>query len=172
MNSKRRPFSGREYPLTRCSLALLEDAVDACEMAGMLAGQEPWRTLRYTAASLASYLERDDPALRRFRIVAGAANVGIVCMRYPWLRGPYIELIGFAPAGQRQGLGGDVVTWIEQEVRCEAANLWALVSSFNAPARRFYAKHGFIEIAALNELVASGYDEILLRKRLGKCAWT
>jgi diamine N-acetyltransferase len=166
MSASAPPFGARHYSLARCALALLEETSEARELAKMLAGLEPWRTLGYTTEGLASYLTRNDPALRRFRIVAGAANVGIVCIRYPWLRGPYIELIGLSPAGQGQGLGGDVVTWIEQEVRCEAANLWALVSSFNEAARRFYAKHGFIEIAALDELAAPGYDEILVRKPL------
>jgi GNAT superfamily N-acetyltransferase len=166
MSASARPFGKRHYPLARCVLALLEETSEVQELAEMLAGLEPWRTLGYTADGLAGYLDRDDPSLRRFRIVAGAANVGIVCIRYPWLRGPYIELIGFAPGGRAQGFGSDVIAWIKDQVRCHGANLWALVSSFNEPARRFYAKHGFIEIAALNELVAPGYDEILVRKRL------
>lgn len=166
MSASAPPFGARHYPLARCALALLENAAEARELAQMLAGLEPWRTLGYTTESLASYLDRDDPALRRYRIVDGTATVGIVCIRYPWLRGPYIELIGLAPAGQGQGLGAEVVAWMEDEVRGEAANLWALVSSFNLSARRFYANHGFIEIAAFDELVAPGYDEILVRKRL------
>jgi ribosomal protein S18 acetylase RimI-like enzyme len=166
MSASAPPFAARHYPLARCALALLEDAAEARELAEMLAGLEPWRTLGYTTESLASYLDRHDPALRRFRIVAGAATVGIVCIRYPWVRGPYIELIGFAPAGRAQGFGRDVVAWMEDQVLGHAANLWAVVSSFNEPARRFYAKHGFIEIAALNELAAPGYDEILVRKVL------
>ena len=104
--------------------------------------------------------------MRRYRIVAGTQTYGVVCIRYPWLRGPYIELIGFVPAGQGQGLGGDVLAWIEEQVRGEATNLWALVSSFNQLARRFYAKHRFLEIAPLPDLVAPGKTEILLRKRL------
>ena len=166
MSAPARPFEARHYPLARCALALLEDASEARELAEMLARLEPWRTLGYTADGLAGYLDRQDPALRRFRIVAGAATVGVVCIRHPWLRGPYIELIGFGPAGQGQGLGGDVIAWMEARVRCEAANLWALVSSFNHAARQFYARHGFVEVAPLPDLVASGSTEILLRKRL------
>lgn len=166
MSAPARPFDARHYMLAHCELALLEDAAEARELAEMLARLEPWRKLGYTADRLADYLERQDPALRPFRIVAGAANVGVVCIRHPWLRGPYIELIGFGPAAQGQGLGANVIAWMEAQVRYEVDNLWALVSSFNEPARRFYAKHGFVEVAALNELAASGYDEILLRKRL------
>lgn len=161
-----RPFDARHYPLARCALALLEDAAEARELAEMLAGLEPWRTLGYTADGLAGYLTRHDPGLRRYRIGDGTQAQGVICIRYPWLRGPYIELVGFGPTGQGQGLGGDVIAWMEARVRCEAANLWALVSSFNHAARRFYAKHGFIEVAPLPDLVASGSTEILLRKRL------
>ena len=166
MTASARPFGARDYTLARCALVLLEEAAEARKLAEMLAGLEPWRTLGYTADGLAQYLQRHDPALRRYRVVAGVATIGVVCIRFPWLRGPYIELIGFAPAGQRQGLGGDVIAWVEEEVRHEAANVWALVSSYNGAARRFYARQGFVEIASLDGLVAPRHAEILVRKRL------
>lgn len=158
-------FSARHYSLASCTLSRLEDVTQARELAEMLAGLEPWRTLGYSADGLARYFLRDDPGLRRCRIAEGTRTQGVVCIRYPWLRGPYIELIGLAPYGQGQGLGGQILAWIEEQARGEAANLWAVVSSFNEPARRFYARHGFFEIAPLDDLVAAGSAEILLRKR-------
>jgi hypothetical protein len=37
------------------------------------------------------------------------------------------------------------------------------VSSFNAAARAFYSATGFFEVAVLPDLVARGFDEVLLR---------
>jgi ribosomal protein S18 acetylase RimI-like enzyme len=39
-------------------------------------------------------------------------------------------------------------------------------SDFNSGALRFYERHGFVRVAALEGLVAEGRSEILLRKRL------
>jgi GNAT superfamily N-acetyltransferase len=135
-------------------------------LAHLLVGLDPWRTLGYRADDLAGYLARDDPALHRYAITADTDGLGVVCVRHPWLRGPYIELIGLPPAAQGRGLGGATVAWIEAETRGVAANVWALVSSFNQPARRFYARRGFVEIAPVADLVAPGHTEILLRKVL------
>ena len=166
MSEVARPFDAEAYRLPGCVLERLRAPEDARSLADMLIGLEPWRTLGYTADGLARYLARDDPGLHRYRIVADGAVagvVGVVCVRHPWLRGAYIELIGLGPSGRGRGLGGDIVAWIENETR--APNVWALVSLFNEPARRFYARQGFVEIAALDDLVAKGHQEILLRKR-------
>lgn len=45
-----------------------------------------------------------------------------------------------------------------------ARNLWVRASSFNARAIGFYESHGFTAAATLPNLVAEGYEEILLRK--------
>ena len=166
MSEVPRPFGADAYRLPGCVLELLRAPQDARLLADMLVRLDPWRTLGYTADGLARYFLRDDPGLHRYRVVAGGAAAGVVCVRHPWLRGAYIELIGLDPIGRGKGFGGDIVAWIEDETRGRAANLWALVSSFNEPARRFYARRGFVEIAPLEDLVAKGYQEILLRKPL------
>jgi diamine N-acetyltransferase len=164
MSEMARPFGAEAYRLPGCVLDRLRASEDARSLAAMLVRLEPWRTLGYTADGIARYLAGDDPGLHRYRIVVDGDTVGVVCVRHPWLRGAYIELIGLGPGGRGRGLGGDIVTWIENETR--TPNLWALVSSFNEPARRFYARHGFVEIAPLEDLVAEGHQEILLRKSL------
>lgn len=137
-------------------------------IAAMLAAQEPWRSLGYRTDALARYLTRADPGLHRFVVFRGESLAGVVCIRWPWLRGPYIELIGFDPQARGRGLGGAVVDWMEAEVRGSAVNLWAFVSEANTSARRFYAARGFVEVAPVPELVAPGHTEILLRKRLDR----
>ena len=161
------PFLATEHPLPANNrLAPLLDSTDAAAIAAMLVALEPWRTLGYRSEVLTRYLLRCDPALHRFRILGGEAVIGILCVRYPWLRGPYIELVGVAPPARGGGIGSAILAWIEAQVQGQAGNLWACVSESNAAARRFYAGHGFREVVPIDDLVTHGHAEILLRKRL------
>lgn len=165
--SDKAPFAATAHSLpSNSTLVPLVDVSDAAAIAARLVVEDPWRTLGYQEETVSRYLVRPDPALHRFRLMRAGALVGVVGVRYPWLRGPYIELVGVTPEGRGFGLGGAVVTWIEDEVKGEAANLWACVSETNAEARRFYARRGFVEVAPIDDLVARGHAEILLRKRL------
>ena len=151
------PPGGRLRPLADAEAAPLAEA---------LAGLEPWRTLGFTAAGLAAYLGREDPALRRFAIERDGGLAGLLAIRSPWLRGPSIELLALLPEAQGGGLGGRAVAWAAAQAAPTSASLWACVSAFNAPARAFYARQGFVEAAILPDLVTAGFDEILVRKRL------
>lgn len=162
-----RPFSRHRYQTERCSLERLNRWDEALALSEMLAEMDPWRRLGYAADTIARYMVREDPGLFRFLMRIDSAPIGVLGVRYPWLRGAYIEVIGIGAAYQGSGLGSSLIDWLVSYTRSEAANLWAAVSAFNAPARRFYANHGFREVATLNELVSPGYDEILVRKRFG-----
>lgn len=123
---------------------------------------DPYLTLGYRAETLAAYLTRPDPALTRQAILQDGKLAGVLTMRKPWLRGPMIEMLALLPDAQGKGLGSQILE------RCKAEagkNLWTTVSAFHEPARRFYAKAGFEEIAALPGIVAEDQDEILLRWR-------
>lgn len=125
--------------------------------AALLADIDPWRRLGYSAMALANYLDRPDPSLVRM-VMPGR---GLICLRSPWLKGPYIELLAVLPEAQGQGIGRALVDWAASR---GGANLWACVSGFNAPARAFYARMGFVEVAPLPGLVEAGETEILLRR--------
>jgi ribosomal protein S18 acetylase RimI-like enzyme len=161
------PFAADAYDLTGCRLLRLDAADPAiAPLATMLAADDPWRRLGLSGAALAGYLGRADAGLTRFRIVVDDTDQGVLCLRYPWLRGAYIELIGVAPGRRYAGTGSAVLTWMADEIAGRASNLWATVSAFNQRARRFYSRHGFDEVAPLADLVRPGEDEILLRKRI------
>ena len=158
------PFSERGYTLGRFSLTRLEEA----HIEGIsreLAGMDPWRTLGYRAEGLARYLSRSDPALFRFAVSAGGdLPAGVLCVRHPWLLGPYIELLALFGPDSGRGAGKAICEWIEAETRESSKNIWAAVSSFNHRALEFYKHRGFFEVAPLRDLIRPGHDEILLRK--------
>ena len=115
------------------------------------------------AAGLAGYLTRADPGLRRHGVIHDGQLAGVVAVRSPWLRGAYLELLGMTAEQQRQGLGQAVIGWLTAEAARNGANLWVTVSAFNEPARRFYARQGFVPVGDLPDLVRAGSTEILLR---------
>ena len=160
------PFPLERHALAGCRLRPLE-AEDCAPLAEALAGIDPWALLDYGAAALARYLAREDAALARFVVEHGeGGRAGILALRHPWLRGPYIEMFAILPGHQGQGLGRTVMDWAAVRAAEAAPNLWACVSDFNAAARAFYAASGFAELAPLDGLVSPGRSEILLRRRL------
>jgi diamine N-acetyltransferase len=138
----------------------------AAELAVRLTSIPPWSTMNYSAGGMQSYLTASDAACRRYAIMSDGALAGAVAIRWPWLKGPYLELLGVTPEFQGRGLGAVVLNWMEQEAAIARARwLWLLVSSFNARAIAFYERQGFARTAALDDLVADGFSEVLMRKR-------
>ena len=158
------PFAVGVHELAIGCLAPLDRSA-AGLLAERLAAMDPWRRLGYESNVLQRYLSGDSPALTRFRIDCDGELAGVVAVRWPWLHGPYLELLAVLPDHQGRGLGSAVLRWLAAEAGA-SRNLWVAVSAFNEPARRFYARHGFVEIGAVPGLVRDGFDEILLRKAL------
>lgn len=133
----------------------------------MLSRIDPWGRLMFAPSALTAYLDKRDGALTIYGIEIDGVLAGGMTLRYPWLRGPYLELLAVLPCHQKKGLGRVVLEWVMAQARHGgAANLWACVSAFNEPARGFYRRLGFVEACVLDDLVRAGEDEILLRKRL------
>jgi len=163
LNNLAHPFTSSHYILNSCSLQELTQE-DAIMLGKNLVQIQPWNTLNYSANRLSNYLCQHDPLLYRFGIIVSKQLVGAVCIRYPWLRGAYLELLAIYTTRQGLGIGKEVMLWLEEEVQQTSRNIWALVSSFNSKAQRFYKCIGFTEIGTLEDFVISGYDELLLRK--------
>lgn len=157
------------YELDGFDLVPLQEG-DAELIASQMVNMEPWRTLNYAVAPLKAYLAAPDPSLQRYAVWADNAVCGVIAVRYPWLRGAYLELIGVFPDRQQRGLGRALLAWLERETEARAANLWVLVSSFNHAAKRFYLRRGFHEIGAIDALVSAQSTELLLRKVLRRLA--
>jgi GNAT superfamily N-acetyltransferase len=160
----RKAFTDSCVSLPSCTLQLDFSEAEALALGNRLAAMDPWLTLGVGPTALAGYLVRDDPALFRYGVRVEGQVAGVVCVRHPWLRGPYIELLGITADYQNLRLGSEIMAFVEQEARLLSHNLWVVTSEFNVKARRFYQRHGFQEISHLPGLVKPGYVEILLRK--------
>lgn len=155
--------------LKSCILVPLEFC--NCEdIAKVIAAMEPWRSLGYNVDVLARYMKRPDPALNRFGVLVAGEMAGAFCVRFPWLLGPFLELMAVFERFQGRGVGREIMKWVEAQAVGTSRNLWTSASSFNTRARSFYGRLGFTEVAVLPDLVKNGYEEILLRKRLDTSA--
>ena len=162
------PFTNSNYSLHSCQLRQLTQT-EIIKISQTLAKMEPWLTLNYSTETLSKYLNHQESALHKYGIIVPEQQVvGVICVRYPWLRGAYLELFAVYHSQQRKGIGRDIVNWLANELaqNSNLPNLWALVSSFNHEAQHFYQNNGFVESGQLNDFVMAGYDEILLRKVL------
>jgi ribosomal protein S18 acetylase RimI-like enzyme len=160
------PFPSRVYVLPFCTLHKMKRS-ETQGLAATLVTMDPWRTLEYQADAMATYLSRPDPTLWRFTIHSSGHTAGVLSLRYPWLKGVYLEILALFPPFQGLGLGREVMSFVEARARSHTKNFWVTVSSFNHRARRFYQDLGFVQIAPLQNLIKEGYDELLLRKILG-----
>ncbi len=162
------PFAADFYPLASGGLRPLR-AEQAEPIARQLAAIDPWLALGFAAEALATYLLRADGGLYRYEILdAQGATAGVVAVRHPWLRGPYLELFAVFPPHQGRGLGGAALEWFERQARLTSANAWVLVSAFNQGAYGLYRRYGFVEIGPIPDLIKPGQNEILLRKSLNQ----
>ncbi len=159
------PFAPAAHTLGAAQLRPLAGP-DIGPLSRACAAIDPFCRLGYSAEGLDRYLRRADAHLHRHAIVAAGEVAGVLAVRFPWLRGPFIEMLALLPAAQGNGLGRAVVTWVTD--RAEEANVWSTVSDFNSGGRRFYARLGFAEVAPLAGLLAAGGDEILLRRAAGR----
>ncbi len=161
------PFTKSSIVLNVCSIEPVKPS-EVSGLASVLTQMDPWKTLGYRSETLSRYLTRLDPGLRRYVVTSGGRAAGCLCIRYPWLMGPFLEMLAVFPDFQGRGLGKSLVLWLEKGVRPAYRNLWTTVSSFNTSAAGFYEHMGFEKTGTLNALLKEGYDEILLRKILGQ----
>lgn len=142
-------------------------AESAAVLSPVFAAMEPWKRLGYRAETLEGYFTRNDPALQRFALRRRDGWIGLVAVRSPWLRGPFIEFLGLVPDARGRGTGKAVLAAIETAALAGNARfLWVSASGANTDALRFYEKSGFREVFCLDGLIREGEDERFLQKRL------
>ena len=142
-------------------------AVAAKSIGSAFAAIDPWVSYPFPASGLTSYFSAYEAGAPRFLVCDEGEIAGAIGLRKNWLRGPYLQFLGLLPGHQKHGLGQLLLAWFEGSARAAGdSNLWVAASDFNADALRFYERHGFSRVAALEGLVRDEKTELLLRKRL------
>lgn len=152
--------------LTDVTLVRLPVA-EATDLGQAFAAIDPWASYPYPASALATYFAQGDHSAPLLAVRLGELTVGVMGLRLNWLRGPYLQFLGFLPAFQSLGLGSLALAWIDaQTLLASQRNVFVAASDFNAAALRFYERHGFERIGTLKGLVRDDRDEVLLHKKL------
>jgi GNAT superfamily N-acetyltransferase len=131
-----------------------------------LAGIDPWLRMNFPPEQMTAFFTRPDAALTLRVVMADGEPGGVIAVRSPWLRGPYLQQLALLPPFQGQGFGAHLLAWFERQAGPQQRWLWLCHSSFNTRAGRFYTHHGFEQVALLPELIVDGSDEVLMRKRI------
>ena len=138
----------------------------AAEFGAVFAEMTPWSDYGYSPERLAAYFAGGKSGAVPMLVTADGSAAGIAGIRSQWLRGPFLQFLGILPEFQGRGIGRAVLSWWERQALAAGdRNLWVTVSEFNARARTFYGRYGFVETANLPGLIDERC-EILLRKRL------
>ena len=152
--------------LHSCDLMPEISVADSIVLSAAMASMTPWKELGMTASVLNSYLLKEDPSLIRLSVRVSDSLAGVIMLRIPWLRGPYLELLCVLPEYQRLGIGRTVVIHLINVASERFSNFWVCASEFNIPALKFYESLGFKRKCVINDLVAEGRSEVLLQRRL------
>lgn len=137
--------------------------IEAC--ARLMAASDPWLTLGISYDACKRMLS---DASRETWAAAVDGNLAGCCVLL--MQGPfkgYIQSIMIAPEMRSQGVGAQLLAFIEERVFTETPNMFLCVSSFNQRAQQFYTRAGYETIGVLKDFLVSGHDEILMRKSLG-----
>ena len=148
-------------------VAIRPFSADDRDAAVALLDSDPWRRLGYTRADWLRLLQTPLEGREGFVAVADGAVSGLALVRPRFLGGDYLELFAVAAAARGRGLGATLLAHLETVVFARARNFFVCVSDFNEGARRFYARHGYVQVGMLPDLLIHGSAELLLRKSIG-----
>ena len=139
------------------------DEAEAC--ARMMAGTEPWITLRRDyGACLGVVL---DETRERYVAYRGDRLAGLLILNVKGAFVGYIQTVCAAEEFRGTGVGTALVAFAEERIFRDFRNAFICVSDFNPGARRLYERLGFRLVGELTNYVVAGHSELLLRKTRG-----
>jgi ribosomal protein S18 acetylase RimI-like enzyme len=141
------------------------DAGGARACAAMMVATAPWTTFGLSEEYCLSLLT--DPARQTYASHDDRGVSGFVILD---LRGPlngYINILCVREDRRGLGLGTTLVEYAEDKIFAQSPNAFICASSSNSGARRLYERLGYRLVGVLTDFVASGHDEVLLRKTRG-----
>ena len=135
------------------------------QSAAIMAGTDPWITLKLGYEGLLRGLER--PTVDKRVADLHGEVIGIVTIL---MEGPVTGYIGSLAVGsgwRGRGIGAELLRDAEQFIFRSRPNVFICVSSFNEGAERFYARCGYERIGEIRDYLVRGHSEYIMRKTLG-----
>ncbi len=135
------------------------------ECASLMAGTEPWTTLKITAEQIEKTLR--DPFYESYVAYVEKNIAGIAVIQMKGACTGYLKSIAVKKEYRKNRIGSRLMDTIEKRIFSAHPNVFLCVSSFNNSAKEFYINRGYLEIGTINDYLVAGYDEILMRKTKG-----
>jgi len=137
-----------------------QSEIEIC--ARMMAGLEPWITLRRDYE--ASVQTLSDPVKEVYLAVVEEKIAGFTIINMTGDFVGYIQTMCVAPGWRNKGIGSRLLQYGENRILEETPNVFMCVSSFNPSAKRLYQRLGYEVIGELKDWIVPGHSEYLLRK--------
>jgi [ribosomal protein S18]-alanine N-acetyltransferase len=145
---------------------LLSDDVPA--LARVMAGDPLWQRYGVTEDSAARRLRGGFAASATIAVAEiDGEPVGFVWYveRGAFNRSGYIMLIGVQGDARGAGVGRALMERAEGALFARSADVFLLVSDFNAAAQAFYRQLGYEQVGVIPDYVVCGVAELMFRKR-------
>ena len=133
-----------------------------------MSSSEPWLTLGRGYETSLRLVE--DTNRETYLARWGGQRCGFVILSLRGALSGYLQSICVTADHRGQGLGTELMAFVEERIFREFPNVFLCVSSFNPRARQLYERLGYAAIGELKDYIARGYSEILLRKTIGSAA--
>jgi len=142
---------------------------DIATCAALISGSLPWTRYGITYEGA---VERLTMGLCQGTAILVAVDGGDVLVGFVWVipRGAfdlsgYIRWIVVSATQRGGGIGHLLLEAAEARVRQTGRDIFLICSDFNIDARRFYERHGYVQVGVIPDYVLPGVAEIVYRKR-------
>lgn len=132
--------------------------------AQLMAGSEPWITLRQEIQQCRAALRR--PGVELFVAREADQAVGFILIHpYGCAGSAYITSIAVAEGARGKGIGAQLLGFAERQAAGRRF-IFLCVSSFNHRAQELYYRLGYERVGEIPNYIIEGHSELLLCKRL------
>ena len=141
---------------------------DVPSLARLMAGDPLWQRYGVTEESAARRLREGLAAgatIAVAEIEGEPAGFVWYVERGAFNRSGYIMLIGVQRGERGAGVGRALMAHAEGVLFAQTADIFLLVSDFNAAAQAFYRRLGYEQVGAIPGYVVPGITELIFRKR-------
>ena len=147
------------------TIQLTTDPTSFREGALMMSMTDPWITLEIPYDSCLNAF--DGPCKEVYLLEQDAEMAGFVILQVCGTFNGYIQTICIKEVFRGKGLGKKLLHFCEERIHKTSPNIFICVSSFNEGAIKLYYEFGFTFIGTLKNFVKDGFDELMLRKKIG-----
>jgi ribosomal protein S18 acetylase RimI-like enzyme len=142
----------------------LGSADEARLCARMMAGSEPWITLKRGYEESLALLE--DPSREVYGAFEEGRVRGFAILNMAGAFVGYVQTVCVGVEDRSRGIGRRLMQFAEERIFRESPNVFLCVSSFNPRARALYEKLGYEMVGELKDFIVRGHSEYLLRKTI------